>query len=284
MISRTLKVFIFLGLATIFLVPVITTSLHDLEQKKINEENAQRAIAVEQAEEQARLAAETQRIAEEKIYLLGKFDQSKRDDFAAVPKIFNVSGYTMYLRHETLDAFTQMATAAKKNGITLKIASATRNFDYQKGIWESKWNGTTLVDGKNLSKTLPDSQDRFYKILEYSAVPGTSRHHWGTDIDINGASVEYFETEEGGKVYDWLTENAAQYGFCQPYTAKGVDRLAGYNEEKWHWSYVPLSRGFTNEYKKIITEDDISGFLGDENVKGQNLINNYVLGVNSQCL
>ena len=58
----------------------------------------------------------------------------------------------------------------------------------------------------------------------------------------------------------------------------------GYNEEKWHWSYLPLARNFTEEYKNLITESDLTGFLGEEYAIGQNLITDYVLGINSECL
>ena len=259
-------VFVFLLLLT----PIVTSSLLDLEQKKANE-----------------LILEQQRIekeAEEKVYLLGKFNQSQREDFAPVPAEYNIAGYKMYLRKETLNAFENMAEAALKDGVELNIASATRNFDYQKDLWNKKWTGTTLVGLQDLSKSIPNGLDRFKKILEYSAVPGTSRHHWGTDIDINGATPEYFETEKGEQVYAWLTTNAPSFGFCQTYTLKGSARLTGYNEEKWHWSYLPLSRTFTEEYKNLIKDSDISGFDGDQYVQNFDLINDYVLSINPECL
>ena len=216
-----------------------------------------------------------QKDATEKIYLLGQFDPSQRDDFTVVPALYGISGYTMYLRTETLNAFLEMANAASRDGVELKIASATRNFDYQKNIWNTKWNN------------LPPEMyglDKFKKILEYSAVPGTSRHHWGTEIDINNANPQYFDTEEGKEVYNWLSKNASSYGFCQPYIVKGPDRPTGYNEERWHWSYVPISRGLTQDYKNLITEADIKGFKGDQYISGQDIIYNYVLSINSQCL
>jgi len=190
----------------------------------------------------------------------------------------------MFLRKETLDAFLKMAEAADKDMIDLKIASATRNFDYQRGIWNNKWSGVTLVEGNDLSKSIPDGLERFKKILEYSAAPGTSRHHWGTDIDINGAVPEYFATEKGQKVYEWLTKNAPSFGFCETYNLKGSARGTGYNEEKWHWSYLPLSQTFTQEYKNLIKNEDIKGFLGDEHVTSLDLINDYVLAVNPECI
>ena len=177
-----------------------------------------------------------------------------------------------------------MESAALLDGVDLKIASATRNFDYQEDLWNKKWEGTTLVDGKKLPRTIPGGLERFEKILEFSAVPGTSRHHWGTEIDVNDANPEYFNTEKGEKVYTWLLQNASSFGFCQPYTAKGTDRTTGYNEEKWHWTYLPLSREFTQEYKNLIQDSDINGFDGDEYVPTLNLINDYVLGINPDCI
>jgi LAS superfamily LD-carboxypeptidase LdcB len=216
--------------------------------------------------------------------LLGKFDPSEREDFVTVPAEYNVAGYKSYLRKETMDAFEDMAEAADKDEVELNIASATRNFDYQKDLWDKKWEGITLVDGGKLPKTVPDEFLRFEKILEYSAVPGTSRHHWGTDIDIDSAIPEYFNTKKGEKIYDWLVLNAPSFGFCEPYNQKDIARPSGYNEEKWHWSYMPLSKQFTEDYKKLITDSDIKGFDGDEHVPNFNLINNYVEDINPECL
>lgn len=225
-----------------------------------------------------------QRNAVKKLYLTGHFNPTERTDFITIPEIYNIGGYTMYLRKETLNAFLQMANKAKQDGISLKIASATRNFNYQKSLWDNKWTGYTLVDGKDLSKTIPNGLDRFKKILEYSASPSTSRHHFGTDIDINNANSAYFDTKEGSKVYEWLIINAKDFGFCQPYNVKDINRPNGYNEEKWHWSYLPLARNFTQEYVKLIKVEDIKGFQGEEFVKDQDLISKYVLGINPECL
>jgi len=223
-------------------------------------------------------------LVEKRVYLLGKFDQSKNPDFILISPKYNMGLGTMYLRKEAYQAYLLMREAALVDGITLNIASATRNFNYQKELWEKKWNGITLVEGKKLPDSTPDGLTRFNKILEYSAAPGISRHHWGTDIDINGADVRYFNTEKGIKEYNWLTQNASLFGFCQTYKEKGGVRVSGYNEEKWHWSYMPLAKEFTSEYKKIISESSIIGFAGDEYVKGLNLIDNYVLAIDPECL
>ncbi len=254
---------------TIFLTPKI-----NIKEEQEKEEALQKYL----------LERYIKRNQDKKLYLTGHFDPILRDDFVVIPEKYNISGYKMYLRREALSAFIDMAEDAKKSGINLKIASATRNFNYQKSLWDKKWTGYTLVEGADLSKTIPNGLDRFQKILEYSAAPTTSRHHWGTDIDINNANVEYFSTKEGVQVYDWLTANASSYGFCQPYNTKDDNRPTGYNEERWHWSYTPLAKDFTKEYLKLVKDEDINGFQGEEYVKDQNLIDEYVLGINPECL
>ncbi|MFA6076755.1 MAG: M15 family metallopeptidase [Candidatus Paceibacterota bacterium] len=249
-----------------------------MRQKKENEEIRQRLIKEELAREQAK------RDAEKRIYLMGKFDPAQREDFAPIPTESNIGGYKMYLRKEVLDAFLKMQSTASVDKIDLKIASATRNFDYQKNLWNNKWTGIKIVDGKDLSKSIPDGLERFKKILEYSSAPGTSRHHWGTDIDINGAIPSYFEKDKGKEEYEWLVKNAYQFGFCQTYNLKGSARPTGYNEEKWHWSYMPLSSNFLQEYKNLIRNEDIKGFFGDEYVSSFNLIGDYVLSINPDCI
>ena len=84
--------------------------------------------------------------------------------------------------------------------------------------------------------------------------------------------------------YQWLVKNAGAFGFCQTYRAKEIDRRTGYNEEKWHWSYLPLAKIFTQEYKRLIKNEDINGFLGDQYALGQDLVNQYALDINPECL
>ncbi|OGI68573.1 hypothetical protein A2738_01695 [Candidatus Nomurabacteria bacterium RIFCSPHIGHO2_01_FULL_42_15] len=265
----------------IFLIftPYFTTDFLDIRQERENEENYQKFLR----EEALRKIKE----AEDKIYLTGKFDPSQREDFILIPPEYTIDQmdqYQLYLRKETYTAYLQMQSVASFDKIDLKIASATRNFDYQKELWDNQWTGITIIDGKNLLKSIPDELERFKKILEYSAVPGTSRHHWGTDIDINNANLTYFRSSEGKKVYAWLVKNAPLFGFCQTYNSRGNIRSTGYNEEKWHWSYLPLAKDFTKRYKELIKEEDLKGFLGDEYVSSVDLINNYVLAINPDCI
>ncbi|HUR31432.1 MAG TPA: M15 family metallopeptidase, partial [Saprospiraceae bacterium] len=166
-------------------------------------------------------------------------------------------------------------------GIRLQIRSATRNFNYQKGIWEAKWTGAKLIEGgENLAETTPDHKERALKILRYSAMPGSSRHHWGTDFDLNSFENSWFEEGEGLNIYNWLKKHASEYGFCQPYSA---GRQHGYFEERWHWSYMPVSQPLTTLAKEELKNEMIKGFHGSETAGMIDVVKNYVLGINEEC-
>lgn len=224
-----------------------------------------------------------------RIYLTGLFDPALTEGFVLVAPENAFGVNNMYLRKETYDAFILMRQAAKIDGVDLKVASATRNFNYQKIIWNEKWAELDTKDEiLNVEDARSDRFRRFQKILEFSSAPGTSRHHWGTDIDINKINPSYAgnfrDANEREEIYVWLVKNASQFGFCQTYTPKDVNRKTGYNEERWHWSYTPLSKIFTKDYKNLIKNEDIRGFLGDEFVSEYDLVNNYVMAINPACL
>lgn len=217
-------------------------------------------------------------------YLTGKFDPKNHPDFDTIPlKYTDQEG--RYLRKDVLEAFVKMFDAALLENIKLKIKSATRNFTSQKTIWENKWTGKTLIENKlNAATEIKDDVERAKKILEYSSMPGTSRHHWGTDIDLNAFENEWFETGEGLEIYNWLKQHAHEYGFCQPYTAIGSDRESGFFLEKWHWTYVPISSKLTILAEKNLTNKHITGFLGDKTAEQLEIVKNYVLAVSPACL
>ena len=207
-------------------------------------------------------------------YLTGRFNPAKHPAFSRVPKKYaNRSGY--YLRSETLNAFRAMHAAAKKQGINLQIRSATRNFRNQHYIWERKW--------KSKSRAGLRARARALNILKYSSMPGTSRHHWGTEIDINSFSNRWFNSGEGLRLFKWMNENASKFGFRRPYTAKNKNRPHGYNEEKWHWSFTPLSISMLRDASKALSNHDIRGFSGSNTASKIGVVEKYILGVDKSC-
>ncbi len=225
---------------------------------------------------------ETSTKAFSKDYLMGKFKPNQHPDFTKIAAI-HASRKGMHLRKDAYAAFVSMYNAAKKDGVTLKIISATRPFHHQKRIWEAKWTGKRAVNGKRLPAKVDNAKERALLILHYSSMPGTSRHHWGTDIDLNDLNNRYFERGVGQRIYKWMSANASKYGFCQVYSPKGDNRPWGYEEEKWHWSYLPVAKRLTELYKTTMNNTDISGFKGSETAISIDMINKYVLGINPDC-
>jgi len=205
-----------------------------------------------------------------KAYVLGKFNYKTDSTFTKVS--LEHSAKTLYLNKVVYADYIKMYKAAKKEGIDLTILSGTRNFNEQKNIWERKWKKY---------KTL-DPITRAQKILEYSAMPSSSRHHWGTDLDLNSLSNSYFSSGKGKATYNWLQANANNYGFYQVYTNKENGRT-GCNLEKWHWSYLPLASRYLDFYNTNVTISDISGFEGSELAKDLNIIEDYINGISKKA-
>lgn len=213
-------------------------------------------------------------------YVTGRFDPAASDLFMELKAAgIETDGRRHFLRTDTVSALKKLLTAFKKDhpNIRIYIRSATRGYKKQKQIWERKWNG--------LTKTKPklSDRDKGLDILKYSAMPGTSRHHWGTDFDINSFNNAYFKTGTGKIIYDWMTENAAGFGFCQPYT-QGRD--AGYEEEKWHWSYHPAAKHFYDAWIEFHQKNG-TFMVSEESFAGAggllDLAQIYVTSVNPAC-
>ena len=210
-----------------------------------------------------------------KSFLLGKTNLASSNVFVKLENQYHTKS-KMFLEKQTAISFKKMKSAAKKDGISLIIVSGARNYYSQKSIWERKFKN-------NESKGL-NPLENARKILRYSSMPSTSRHHWGTDIDINSLEPSYFESGQGKREYNWLVKNADRFGFCQVYTDfNNKDRDSGYQNEAWHWSYIPKAKVYLEEYNKRINYNDINGFMGSNLADDLSMISDYVNGISSDC-
>ena len=164
---------------------------------------------------------------------------------------------------------------------TISLRSAFRSFNDQKYIWETKFTGQKKMGKSVKGKT---AEERAKLILEYSSAPGTSRHHWGTDLDLNSLSNTYFgKGGAGEELYKWLLQNAPKYGFCQPYNELKNRGNKGYFEERWHWSYAPVSNKLLKDWNEAYKEQK----LNFKKHKGSEVLENkrstYVNSINTDC-
>ncbi len=163
-------------------------------------------------------------------------------------------GSTFLLEPDTLSAFKKLKQASIEAGFNLSLVSAFRSFERQTQIWEGKLDGTRKVhddQGNALDVSQMTTEEKVEAIIRFSAIPGLSRHHLGTDMDVFDASVmkknevqlEPAEVEAGGicaPMHVWLDEQIARdqaFGFYRPYTSASKTVAP----ERWHLSYRPKS-------------------------------------------
>lgn len=157
------------------------------------------------------------------------------------------------MQPQAVDAFLAMQQAAKVAGFDLQPASTFRDFDRQLAIWNGKFRGERPVldkDSQPIDVSQLDDAARCEAILRWSALPGASRHHWGSDLDIYDPSLlpaqaklqlEPWEYLAGGYFYpltQWLDTHMAEFGFYRPFS----EDTGGVAAEPWHLSYRPLAQ------------------------------------------
>ncbi|MCG9583213.1 M15 family metallopeptidase [Vibrio tubiashii] len=136
-------------------------------------------------------------------------------------------------------------------GFNLNIASGFRDFDRQAKIWNNKMSGKSdILDSESqvIKAEFLSEAEKVMAILRWSALPGGSRHHWGTDFDVfdrdslpqgETLKLEPWEYLTGHQkaFYNWLSRNLHDYEFFFPY----AQDLGGVAAEPWHISHQAVS-------------------------------------------
>lgn len=173
-----------------------------------------------------------------------------------------LKGQDFSLRPEAARAFLEMKNAAAKEGINIYSVSSYRDFKRQKGIWERKWSRYATKGLRGVAIAT--------EIIKYSTIPGTSRHHWGTDLDVIDANMvvpgdkllaQHFSTQGAySKLHKWMTNNANSYGFYLVYTNEPSRK--GFQYEPWHFSYKPLAKKMYAAYLEVAWKQEIKDVMG----------------------
>lgn len=197
--------------------------------------------------------------------------------------------YTSKMHKRAKISFLKMQKQAAKDGISIAVVSAYRSFDRQIEIFENKYKNYISQGLKPLVA--------INKIITYSTIPGTSRHHWGTDLDLIDTSVPRPKNVlqashfEGNGVFcrfkEWMDVYANDFGFFLVYTDN--PKRKGFKYEPWHYSYAPISVPMLAAYKKL----NLSAILAKEKILGntyfteqflENYKKNHILDINPKLL
>jgi LAS superfamily LD-carboxypeptidase LdcB len=162
-----------------------------------------------------------------------------------------------------------LQSSAARSGFDLQVASGFRSFDRQLMIWNAKARGQRTVHddhGRPVDLQRLTPLARAEAILRFSALPGASRHHWGTDLDVFDAAAlpadyrlqltpeEVADDGMMGPFHRWLDEELARGGgFFRPY----AEDTGGVAVERWHLSYAPLAAACEAALTPVLLADAI---------------------------
>lgn len=175
--------------------------------------------------------------------------------------LVQVPEHQCQLHADVVAPFLHLYDKAQQAGFCLRVASSFRNFERQRSIWNAKASGLRAVlddQGKALDLTRLTDLEKVHAIMRWSALPGASRHHWGTDIDVYDSaavSADYrvqLTLDECGNAgpfapfHTWLTGLVAtgeSEGFYRPYALD----CGGIAPEPWHLSYAPTAGHYARQ-------------------------------------
>jgi LAS superfamily LD-carboxypeptidase LdcB len=169
---------------------------------------------------------------------------------------------------------------AALQSINVNIASGFRSVERQLAIWNAKWSGHKPLlsrDGDALKPAALTDEEKLKAILTWSALPGASRHHWGTDIDVYDKYAlekagqklqlvvpEYEHNGPCAALSEWLEQHAQQMGFTRPFEKDN----GGVAREPWHLSHIETASRFEAQ----LDIDALADFISIINISGKSSI------------
>jgi LAS superfamily LD-carboxypeptidase LdcB len=186
------------------------------------------------------------------------------------------------LNKEVIEPWRSLCSAAADAGFELVLASGYRSFERQLVIWNDKLTGLRPVldeTGNPMDISCLSPMALAERVLRWSALPGSSRHHWGTDMDIYDRSVidsnyslkltsdEYASGGPFAPMIAWLREYLLQPGSPEFFFPYSEDK-GGVMPEPWHLSYRPVAE----RYQQLWSLPKLSALLQDSDIVGKETI------------
>ena len=209
-------------LSIIFLLSVLITGC----QKKYDDQVITQKISIPNKNNSVKSLnnvsnQKTNKIEYENLMLVNTENKIPAD---FIPNLSDVGNGFKFDEHAA-QYLTSMLADATEDGINLFIISSYRSTERQSQNFN---NNVNKLKALGLSE-----QDAYNETAKYFAEPGFSEHSIGLAVDLN--SLE--ETFENTKEFNWLQNNAANYGFILRYP-KDKEDVTKIAYEPWHYRYV----------------------------------------------
>ncbi|NMC71999.1 MAG: M15 family metallopeptidase [Myxococcales bacterium] len=218
------------------------------------------------------------------------------------PQLYGPRWTEVRLLREPADSLQEMSRAALADGVRVWARSGHRSLSQQRYLWNAKYRGHDTVrteDGRRLTlRREQPAAEKVRLILSYTAFPGTSRHHWGTDVDMAqtfaDGCADLLLQQDAGPPPDapvvpagddpapaarkaaeqppddclpaqrWLAAHAHEFGWYLVYDAP----RGGFQPEPWHWSYLPFAVPALARYLEEVEAD----LLRDRGIDGADVV------------
>jgi LAS superfamily LD-carboxypeptidase LdcB len=176
-----------------------------------------------------------------------------------------------------LEPLGKLIKAAQSEGFDLRVASGFRDIHRQLLIWNKKCCGKTPIfdrQGNKIDISHCTSLEKIEAILHWSALPGASRHHWGTECDIYDAKAipldyqlqlqpaEYVSGGWFSPMMEWLCAYLARSDapdFYRPYSQD----TGGVAPEPWHISYRPVANRYQQHMSLSLLREYLQQFTAE---------------------
>ena len=184
---------------------------------------------------------------------------------------------------DVMEAYQRLREKAAQDGWHLILVSGHRSFTSQRRVWNH-------YDQSLRKMASLDEKSRVRAIMNTVSVPGLSRHHWGTEMDISEETLRgqlvKIHPDTPPRVLDfyrWMEQNASAFGFCRVY----LGQHGAVMDEPWHWSYFPFSRVYEKQFMEI---RDFTRIMDDRVANVGFLMKNFpwilkkeISSVNNEC-
>lgn len=175
---------------------------------------------------------------QDNLVLVNKYNKLS-DDY--IPDdIVELSG-TIKISQRAKESIVSMVSAATEAGHYVCYYSGYRSFETQEKLYDRY----VARDGAKEADL-------------YSARPGHSEHQTGLAIDL--CTTGRVTIKDGTALFEWIEENAHNYGFIIRYP-KGKTDITGYQFEPWHLRFIGIEHATKVNNLKITYDEYYDLFI-----------------------
>ena len=173
----------------------------------------------------------------------------------AVPEDWVVPEFTELRNGQRVDSriypeLQAMFDAARAAGRTPLVISSYRTYDDQKNMLVKKY--------RKFKEQGYSHEDAQIEALKWAAYPGYSEHQLGLAIDVGTSNSEKCSKD---RVWSWLKEHCAEYGFIWRYSEE-KSAITGIANEPWHFRYVGVEAATYIMENNLCLEEYVEQFYG----------------------